>query len=907
MPNLKKVVAVDVRPGEWARLLPLVLAYALLMASLYVLKPARNALFLDAMGAAQLPYVLLLVALVGGIAAVLFARISRWARPDLLVPGTFLVLIASLLAFWLLLPHASTWGVYSFYIFVNLYGLMSTSLLWLMANAAFNPREARRLFGIVGTGGIAGAIAGSAFTSWIVGVVGTENLVPICALLLTISLLLLRLVRSAAVEDGKKEGSTQTASPLKMIAASDLLRLLAGMGGVGGDVAAVADVQFNAIVELAYPDKDAKTAFFGQFFAVLNIFAILFQMLITPRILRSLGVIPALLFLPLSMAAGSLAVLLTPALWAGIAVKIGDGGFRHSIHKSATEILFLPVPAEIKRRTKVLLDATVDNLATGLGALLVLLLTTVVGVSFQQLSYLSFFFVAAWLVLVLFSRSAYIDAFRRALDRREIDEGELTVDLNEAAALDSVAASLKGGSERQIAYALDVLGTVSARRLVEPVSLLLLHESAEVRRRALTVLQNQTGPIDLARVEELVDEEDLEESVEAFYCLYRHHDGDTAAWLRAALAMEKRTWRKAAVGYIVEYGTAEERDLLDANYMRSLFDSSWQGSVKERLGAARILGRLRQPELGDYLHELARELMNDSDRQVVRQTIESLGTLAAPEHVPWLVARLADRDYRHAARQALAACGEVALPNLSKYLLDDEFDLGQRLAIARVLGQIHRQEVVDLLLGQLGRSVPLLDVALIKSLSKLRNAGLSFDRSEVERHFDKALELYFNVLQLQVVYAGDDGGAELHLLRRVLGEKRQETLEGLFRLLGLLYDPDDMYRAYLGLVSKGASQRASALEFLDNVLERAVKERLLPLLDYASVEAAVAQERSLYKRQLNNRFEALGYLLQAHDDWVRACAAFSTGRDALVLLEPLLGDPRAMVREAAVLALARAH
>jgi ATP:ADP antiporter, AAA family len=233
MPNLKKVVAVDVRPGEWARLLPLVLAYALLMASLYVLKPARNALFLDAMGAAQLPYVLLLVALVGGIAAVLFARISRWARPDLLVPGTFLVLIASLLAFWLLLPHASTWGVYSFYIFVNLYGLMSTSLLWLMANAAFNPREARRLFGIVGTGGIAGAIAGSAFTSWIVGVVGTENLVPICALLLTISLLLLRLVRSAAVEDGKKEGSTQTASPLKMIAASDLLRLLAGMGGVG--------------------------------------------------------------------------------------------------------------------------------------------------------------------------------------------------------------------------------------------------------------------------------------------------------------------------------------------------------------------------------------------------------------------------------------------------------------------------------------------------------------------------------------------------------------------------------------------------------------------------------------------------------------------------------------------------
>jgi len=908
MLSLKKLVAVDIRPGEWVRLLPLTLAYALLMASLYVLKPARNALFLDAMGAAQLPYVLLLVALVGGVTAAFFARISRRVRLNLLIPGTFLVLIACLLVFWLLLPYAGTWGIYSFYIFVNLYGLMSTSLLWLLANAAFNPREARRLFGLVGTGGIAGAIVGSAFTSWVVGAVGTENLVPICAGLLAICLLLLRLVRGESADEGKKTEVAQAAtSPLRLIAASDLLRLLAGMAALAAAVAAVADVQFNAIVELAYPDKDAKTAFFGQFFAVLNAFAILFQVLVTPRILRSLGVIPALLFLPLSMAAGSLAVLLTPALWAGIAVKIGDGGFRHSIHKSATEILFLPVPAEIKRRTKVLLDATVDNLATGLGALLVLLLTTLLGVSFQTLSYLSFFFVATWLVLVLFSRSAYIDAFRRALDRREIDESELTVDLNEAAALDSLVASLKSGRERQIVYALDVLGTVSARRLVEPVVGLLEHESIEVRRKALGVLQYQAGPIDIGRVEELVDEEDMEAAVAAFYCLYRHHSGDTASWLRTALAAEKRTWRKAAVGYIVEHGTEEERELLDANYMRSFFDRSWQGSATERLGVARILGRLQEPELSGYLDELVRELMNDPDREVVRQVIESLGHLAAVQHVPWLIARLGDRDYRRAARQALAECGEVAIPSLSEGLLDENVDLPLRLAIARVLGDIHQQGVVDLLLGQLGLGVPALDFALIKSLSKLRSAGLSFARSDVENHLEKAMESYYDALQLQVVYADRDEGVEMRLLRRVLDEKRQETLERVFRLLGLLYDPDDMYRAYLGLVSRESGQRASALELLDNVLERTIKERLLPLLDYSSPEGAIAQGRSFFRRQLDSRVNALEFLLGARDDWLRTCAAFSAGAEAPELLRPLLDDPREMVREAAAAVLSRHH
>jgi AAA family ATP:ADP antiporter len=233
--------------------------------------------------------------------------------------------------------------------------------------------------------------------------------------------------------------------------------------------------------------------------------------------------------------------------------------------------------------------------------------------------------------------------------------------------------------------------------------------------------------------------------------------------------------------------------------------------------------------------------------------------------------------------------------------------LPRRLAVARVLGDIHRQDVVDLLLGQLGRGGPMLDFPLIKSLSKLRSAGLSFARNEVETHLEKAMEAYFDALQVQVVYDNGDEGGKMRLLRRVLDEKRQEMLERIFRLLGLLYDPDDMYRAYLGLVSREASQRASALEFLDNVLERTTKERLIPLLDYISLEVAVKQGRSLFQRQIDSRRNALEFLLGERDDWLRACAAFSAGAEAPELLQPLLDDPREMVREAAAVALSGRH
>ena len=54
-----------------------------------------------------------------------------------------------------------------------------------------------------------------------------------------------------------------------------------------------ANKRANQIVDEAFPTKDEKTAFFGSFFAYLNTFVLVFQLLGTSRVLRSLGVGPA--------------------------------------------------------------------------------------------------------------------------------------------------------------------------------------------------------------------------------------------------------------------------------------------------------------------------------------------------------------------------------------------------------------------------------------------------------------------------------------------------------------------------------------------------------------------------------------------------------------------------------------
>ena len=866
-----------VRRREVYRIVPLTSAYGLVMASLYILKPARNALFLDRLGIEQLPFVLILVAAIGAGAALAFTRFTAALRIDRLVISTYLVLIVCLIGFRVLLPHQWSWSYYLFYVWVNIYGLLATSLIWLLANAVFNAREGRRLFGLIGTAGILGAVIGGIFTSWAVNLVGTENLLLVCAAVLGLCLLALYPVRVR--EAVSKAGEDEGGGVLDDIKRSELVQMLGGVAALVAMVAAIIDVQFNQIVDEAFPSTDGKTAFFAQFFAALSAFAFLFQLVITPRVMRSWGVTSALLFLPLSMALGSFAVLFVPGLLAGVLVKFGDGAFRHSIHRSATEILYLPIPADIKRRVKVLLDTTVDNLATGVGAVLVLIALNLLGVSYQHLSFLSLGLIVLWFGVSVRSRRAYVDAFRQALERREIDLGEYTVDLTEAAAMDSIMKVLDSPNERRIIYGLDMLSGISARRLVEPVSALLSHPSGEVRARALEVLQNQESEgLPLAQIDALQFDADLQVRVEALYCMCLHGDGDRGERLRTALAHADLRLRQAAVGCIAGHGTEEEHGLIDEAFIRQLFADA-EGDIQVHVQAARLVGTVPDSQR-PYVQETIRQLMEMPDAPVVAQTIESFGQLRDPQHLSWLLDQLDDRRFRRAAREALARFGVEVLPVLGARLADEGLEMPKRLRAARVMAEIVEQETVDRLLANLGEMEPRLQYGIIKSLSKLRNksARLQFASRDVDAALRQAAKAYVDQLQILALHEGEGGaerGAGVRLLVKALAEKRREQVKRIFRLLALSHPPKDMYNAYLGYVSGERATRASALEFLENVLDRDMKELLMPLLEMSSVSAAIDHGQRVFGTRFAGVDDALEFLLADRDPWIKACATYS--------------------------------
>jgi len=144
----------DIREGEGLRAFLMFASIFLLIASLLIVKPVRNSLFLVKFGVEKLPYVFVLVALFSALVAYIYSKYSRKVRLNYLMLTTLLISIACLFVFWLLLHfgYKGDWLFYAFYIWVAIFGVITGAQFWLLANYIFNAREAKRLFGFIGAG-----------------------------------------------------------------------------------------------------------------------------------------------------------------------------------------------------------------------------------------------------------------------------------------------------------------------------------------------------------------------------------------------------------------------------------------------------------------------------------------------------------------------------------------------------------------------------------------------------------------------------------------------------------------------------------------------------------------------------------------------------------------------------------
>jgi len=273
---------VDVRKGEFAITALMFLTYFMLLVTYYFLKPARDSLFLVKVDPKLLPVVFIITALVTVPVIALYNRVGRTLTLNRLINVSYIFIIVNLFGLWWLIHRDDPWIYYLFYTWVSIYGALTTSQFWLLANTVFDSAQAKRIFVLLGLGGIIGAFSGGEITGIIVKSFGvpTQNLLFFCMGFLAVCLLLVNFTWSlkkrqdAAIvslpRPGKKSGESLS-KLYKTVFQSRHLMLTVGMIALTMMVASFVDYQFKVISRESFATTADLTAFLGTFYGRLSL------------------------------------------------------------------------------------------------------------------------------------------------------------------------------------------------------------------------------------------------------------------------------------------------------------------------------------------------------------------------------------------------------------------------------------------------------------------------------------------------------------------------------------------------------------------------------------------------------------------------------------------------------------
>ena len=846
------------RPGEWAPVLLLQLLVFLIIAVLLIVKPTASALFLSEYGAVGLPYIFLATALIAAVISNAYAYALRrytLLQVTLVSLGVCLLVLGGC-AVMLRIPALRPTVAIALYLWTAIFGVLAASQFWMMANFVFDVRQAKRLFGLVGAGAIAGGIAGGYLTNLLAREIGARNLLFLATALLVPCILLSTLIwrryvaRARSRSQRKRRVTEGFVPPHRLILNSKHLLLLCGIVALSVTVAKLVDYQFSVLAAERYGDQDRLAAFFGFWYSTFNIVGLVIQLVATNRVVQRLGVSSALLFLPVGLGVGALAMLFVPGLGAATFSRSVDGSLKQSLSRVSVEMLFLPLDEETKKKVKTYIDVFIDSAAGGLGGLILILLTQVAGLSAPLISWFVLVLVAGWLVCVLLIREEYIDAFRAQLSHLQPKEHRNRLRSHHRRVMSGFLRVLEEGKmsahEKQLLYVLERSGDLNDESFREPIRQLLNHPSEMVRARALRSLYLQDGTELIEEVALLLRDPAQMVRAAAFDYLFSRPDESVRPLLEPLLDDPDPSVAGTALVSLVTETKGNERrrrDWAAGKRMRRRIRQlpTYEERHRERWFPylLRASGRADTPTGRAFI---LRCLAEEEDR-IVRSAILAAGESQHEDLIPPLLHLITESRYRALVIASLVQYGEGLVDLVPELIRSEELTLAELRRLPAVLENFDSRSSLDLLFELIERYYPKdleLRLEVIRALNAIRRdfpqrsvpARTIFRMIVAEARRYAAQQKNLNHQLVLIEGAHDERETQARLrLASLLRQRMGGSFERLMRLLGVRYPAADIIPVHRALLSEVRREQLSALEFLDNLLELSLKRLLIPLLE----------------------------------------------------------------------------
>ena len=411
-PNPLKAVF-DIREDELPLALLMFGYFFLVITSFWILKPIKKALFIEFydqtgfdllgwhMSGPQAELIAKVLNMgVAFVAVVVFTVLAgRFRREQLtsIFTGFFLASYA-VYAFALVSPGPMT--VWTFYLFGDLFSTLMVATFFAFLNDSVTPDTAKRLYGLIGLGGVSGGVFGAYVVATMIGQIDRPHWLWICfaigLAILVVALVAGRLVSrhpppEPEVPESPAPAAKSTRNPAVegawLVSRSTYLLAIVAIVGIYEVVSTILDFQFTSTVA-HFLQGEAIGKQFSIVFAITNTVAFLVQLFLTGFVMSRLGVRVALLVLPMAILGASAGFAALPILWVGCFLNTADNGFSYSINQSAKESLYVPTSKDEKYKAKAFIDMFVQRFAKAI-AVLVSLAITAIFVEFASIRWLS--------------------------------------------------------------------------------------------------------------------------------------------------------------------------------------------------------------------------------------------------------------------------------------------------------------------------------------------------------------------------------------------------------------------------------------------------------------------------------------------------------------------------------------
>lgn len=345
------------------------LAYAL-MVSYALARPASESLFLASWGSDSLPVVWIAVAATAVAVAAVYNRFAATVGLIRLYGAVAGITVAALAALQLARGAAPAPATFALYVWKDVYIVVLVEIFWTYANASFDLKTARWIYGLFCVMGSLGGMTGNLLVGWLASLVGTEQAIWAVAPMLALSWLSGALLAPPLGAAGRKTPAS-LGEGLRVLRESPYLVWMLGLIATVQVVITLIDFSYNAAVEAAYPDTDARTAIIGQVYFAIDACSMGLQLLTGP-IVRLVGIPAVLLGIPLLLSTAVGGYLLVPRFLSMAIAKVGSKALDYSLFRAAKEMLYLPLSYEEKTQGKAFVDIMTYRVAKGGASLLLM-------------------------------------------------------------------------------------------------------------------------------------------------------------------------------------------------------------------------------------------------------------------------------------------------------------------------------------------------------------------------------------------------------------------------------------------------------------------------------------------------------------------------------------------------------